>query len=233
MKIAYFMTRNIYYQIIPSLRSLLANNEVEKIYLFVEDDSVGFDLPEQCEVINISHQTEFTAANTPNWHSPFSWIVLMRSCIAKLIPDDRILMLDVDTVICGDLSDLWNTDMKDKWFCAAPEYFASHRPYGTKYYNVGVLLLNLEQIRKDGIDDKLIDFLHHKRVPYAEQDAWNALGMAKAMDMPVRYNECFATGWTKDPVIVHYAGIRNWYDNKSMKRREYLDRWMPPDVETR
>ena len=41
-------------------------------------------------------------------NSSFTYLAMMRAALAKLFPDiDRILSLDVDTIIDQNISDLW------------------------------------------------------------------------------------------------------------------------------
>lgn len=207
MIIAYFTTRNLYPYILPSIMSLLDHNRPERIYIFAEDDRLPFELPEPCLVVNISDQKIFTQ-DSPNWTSPFSWIVMMRACIAKLIPGPRAIQLDIDTIITDSLEPIWEADLGENWIMAADEALGSFKPFGPKYYNCGVLVANLDQIRKDRIDDRIIQLLQKQRLNFVDQDAWNILGKGRIQDMPLRYNECFATGMTFNPAIVHYAGYR-------------------------
>jgi lipopolysaccharide biosynthesis glycosyltransferase len=78
-------------------------------------------------------------------------------------------------------------------------------------------VFNLKQMREDGVDDELIHFLNTNKVPYIDQDAVNWLnakkGGDKALTLGVRYNECFVTGETLRPAVVHAAGCRNWFVN--------------------
>ena len=92
MKVCYAATRNIYHKIIPSVRSLLDHN-VAEIVVLAEDD----ELPLPCEVINVSGQTVFNETNT---RTNFTYMSLMRLLLADLIPDERVLYLDVDTIVC-------------------------------------------------------------------------------------------------------------------------------------
>jgi len=113
--------------------------------------------------------------------------------------------------------------MNGKWFAAALEDYSKYKPYGPKYYNIGVALFNLAQIRKDGIDEKLIDFLNKTKVPYIDQDAWNRFGVNRAVSLHRRFNESLVTGYTDTPAIVHYAGYKDWQKtNYKIARKEYL-----------
>ena len=42
--------------VIPSMKSLLANNNIDRIYLITEDDDIGLELPDIVKIINVSGQ---------------------------------------------------------------------------------------------------------------------------------------------------------------------------------
>lgn len=85
---------------------------------------------------------------------------------------DRVLSLDIDTVVNGDLTELFAQDFDDCYLIATPETnradnepeedFAEFKYYfdgidrakAAKglYFNAGVLMFNLEKFRRDGVD---------------------------------------------------------------------------------
>ena len=226
MRFAYFLSRNIYRYLLPSIMSLLDHNKnVKAIYVFCEDDMFPYELPDVCKVINITDQP-WIRHDSPNWSNMFTWVGLVRPCLPKLLPRvNKVIQLDVDTIICDDLSPLWNTDMGDSLMMAADEKIGHYRiPGHDKYFNVGVAVLNLKQIREEHFDDRLIDALNSWHFTYIGQDAWNWLAYDRIMEMPTRYNECFATGASDDPAIVHYASVGQWW-LQGVPRQEYYDKY--------
>lgn len=225
MVVVYAGTRNLYPCMLPSIKSLLKYNSPEKVYLLIEDDEFPYELPDVCECINVSRQTWFPKGNA-NSDSVFTYMACTRICYAYLFPNiDKILQLDVDTIICGSLEDLWDTNLEGKWMAACPEYKGSYNPYGNdKYYNIGVCLFNLDQMRKDNVLPTLINYINITKLWCVEQDALNRFAVPdKVMDIDVKYNESFCCGQTDDPVIVHYAGYPDWWTKPNLPRREYLD----------
>ena len=118
-------------------------------------------------------------------------------------------------------------DLTDKWVAAVPEYRASYRPFGNTYYNMGVALINLEQMREDNIEPIMAGYLNVIKQPYADQDAWNKYGIEfnKMVNADLRFNESVVTGTTDDPAIIHYCGAKDWWTRKDMFRKEYLDKY--------
>lgn len=231
MNIVYAITRNYYHKILPSLRSLMAYNPKANVYILCEDDEYPIELPCKAKIINISNEHQFD--NSVNIGNRFGgYINLLKVYYPKYLPRlNKVIHLDVDTIICDSLEPLWKTDVTNKWIAAVPEYTAVHSQlhlYGDIYYNAGVMLINLQQMRKDDISDTMAKFLIEVKQPFADQDAWNKYGIEqdKVVILPVRFNECISCGYTDNPAIVHYCAVADWYESVYMSRKEYRDRWM-------
>lgn len=221
----YSGTRNLYSSMVTAAKSLICNSSVDRIYFLIEDDQFPEWLPPQIETINVSGQ-KFFPKNGANFKTNFTYMSLLRVCYAKLFPDlDKILQLDVDTICVDNVDELWEFDLGDKWFAAVIEDHSTYKPYGPKYYNIGVAMFNLDWIRKDQADECLIHFLNTVKVPYIDQDAWNRFGIGRDMKLPVKYNESFVTGYTDNPAIIHFAGFKEWRINPRTPRREYIKRF--------
>ena len=151
---------------------------------------------------------------------------LMRVCYTKLFPDiSKILQLDVDTIVVDNIDLLWDVDISDKYLAVNLEHEGKWKPYGPNYPNVGVAMFNLDYMRKNRKDDELIFFLNNTKVPYIDQDAVARFCMDKFVDLPRRYTECSMVGFTEEPAIVHWAGIKNWQTGYRASRREYLKKY--------
>ena len=222
-EVVYAGSRNLYEHMVPAVKSLLAHTAVDRVWLLIEDDEFPYSMPGCVQTVNVGHQTIFRG-NSPNIRTWFTYVCLLRAAYSKVLPEsvETVLQLDIDTVVNDDLSPLWAIDLSDSYFAAVPEHLGGHRPYGPKYYNAGVMLINLHKVREDGVEDVMIDLLNREKLPYIDQDAWNKVGAATAIDLPVRYNECFVTGYTDHPAIVHYAGVKDWATSRSLERAEYL-----------
>lgn len=223
MNIVYALTANYHHKALPSIKSLKEHNPKAKIHLITDTDDTALPVD---RLIDIRNQAWFLPGGV-NYHNMFTYINLLKVCYASLLPVNKVIHLDADTIITESLEPLWKTDIKGKWFAACPEYLGTYKPFGDLYYNMGVALINLQQIRKDGIEPLMVEYLNTVPQPWADQDAWNkyALTFDKAVPFPVRYNENFATGFTDNPAIVHYCGNPGWWDDEYMFRKEYLDKY--------
>ena len=228
MNIVYALTRNIYDWILPSLKSLAETNPKARVFILCEDDAMPFELPMEAEVINISGQKFFPEIAAHRAESFGGYINHLKTCYSSVLPVNKVIHLDVDTIVCDSLDGLWKTDVSGKWFAAVPESQKWYKPFGDVYYNMGVALFNLAQLRKDKIQNTMTEYLMTANQPYADQNAWNKFGIEqdKIQRLNVRYNESRVTGMTDDPAIVHYCSYPDWWTKKDMPRRQYLERYL-------
>lgn len=223
--VVFIGTRSWYPYMVPAILSLIDHTPVDMIYLVIEDDDFPYELPCNYTVINVSGQ-KFFLPGSVNYDNYFTYICLLRVAFAEILPDDveQVLSLDDDLIITDDISPMWDVDLKGKWLAAVPETLT----WGVDtecYYNCGVVMYNLKQMRKDKIADKLIDYLNTVEVNFSDQVAINyflSTNQDKAVKYPVRFNEFCNSGQTDNPTIVHYCGYTDWMHNNKMPRYEYL-----------
>lgn len=204
---AYSGTRNLYADMIPAVKSLLANSSVDRVHLLIEDDQFPYWLPDCVTVRNVSGQTYFPPDGA-NTNCPWTYMVLMKVALAQEFPEyDRILSLDVDTIVEKNIDGIWGTDLDGYYLAAVHD---TGRPNDPEYYNGGVMYLNLEQLRHDGMDKALIDALNRRRYAFCEQEAISELCRGHIQRLPGDYNASAWTEPTLNPLIHHYAAVRNW-----------------------
>lgn len=202
---------------IPAVNSLVENSDVEKIYLFIEDDVFPYAMPEICEFRNIRNQTVFRKTG-PNYSSKWTYMSMMRVALPFLLPDqDRILYLDIDTIVVKDVSVLWNIELDDCYFAAAREPAKSRSDF--IYINAGVMMLNLEKMR-DGLAEQMIDLLNKHFYPCKEQDLFSELCQGKFKLLRGDYNVCDFTDMPRMSRIIHFAAlpIQEWYKDEIVQR---------------
>lgn len=213
--VCYTMSRALYRKVGPTIRSLLAHNRIDRLYLLIEDDEFPMRLPECAYIINTSGQPYFRPGG-PNWRQPWTHMVLMRAALSKFLPDEeRVLSLDVDTIIRGDIGALWDMDLTGKYLAGVREPLKS-QIYGRLYVNYGVVMLNLEALR-DGMDDRIIEALNTRRYDFPEQDCVNELCAGRIMELPGMYNATPYTTPTDTVLIKHYAANPAWWNEEEVQ----------------
>ena len=202
----YTGTKNLYPDMVPAVKSLLIHSDVDEIWLFIEDDKFPYELPKNVKIKNVSDQKYFKP-DGPNMKSKFTYMAMMRAVLYKEFPKlDKILSLDVDTLVNDDISSLWDVDLGDEYYLAAVrEPARSWRE--DIYVNIGVALYNLEKLR-DGTGDEVVKALNEGNYTYLEQDIFNQKCKGKILEIGSEYNATNYTEPTNHPKIVHYAGMK-------------------------
>lgn len=113
-----------------------------------------------------------------------------------LLPEHlkRILYLDPDILVINSLLPLWNTDMEGKLFAAAAHTGKTNLAnninqvrLGTdnKYYNSGVLLINLEQARQEIRPEEIFQYsqAHARELLLPDQDILNAVFGSRTLEL--------------------------------------------------
>lgn len=222
----YSGTRNLYGDMMTAAKSLVANSGVTDIWLLTEDDEFPHELPKgvNWHVLNMSDQQWFPA-NSINMTSVFTYMAMIRAAYAEIFPDlDRIVSFDCDTICVDDVDYLWEHDVSENWVSCTREDLGAYNPYGPTYYNVGVCIYNLAQMRKDNATEQLVDYINSTKLWCVEQDAFNYFMRITPLD--ARYNESAVTAYTDNPAIVHYASFTTqWRDNIKAPRREYARKY--------
>ena len=103
----------------------------------------------------------------------YSKTTYYRLFIAEMFPEySKAIYIDSDTVVQGDISQIFNTDIKDAYLGACHEQaMIQVDEYGTyvekvigisryNFFNAGVLLINCDQFRLRFILDKFVQYLH-------------------------------------------------------------------------
>lgn len=212
----YCGTRNLYSDMITAAKSLLIHSNVEEIYFLIEDDTFPYKLPPYIKTINISNQSYFVS-NGPNYNSPWTYMVLIRSTLSKIFPDlDTVLSLDVDTIVNENISDLWDLDLSDYYLAAAKEPCKCINDFIS--INMGVVLFNLKRMRK--IDDAIIYSLNHKYYDYNEQDCISEFCQGGILELSPDYN---ISNWVeleaaRHRKIMHFAAVKDWQNNPLVKK---------------
>jgi lipopolysaccharide biosynthesis glycosyltransferase len=112
---------------------------------------------------------------------------------------DRILYLDSDLLVLESLVPLWQTDLTGNWVAAVTNVFQDDhldRPAELAltgpqvYFNAGVLLLNLADMRDDGCTEALLTFAVEKaeRLSWRDQDALNVVLGSRRLELHPRWN---------------------------------------------
>ncbi len=172
-----------------------------------------------------------------------------RIFIANMFPQyDRALYIDSDTIILGDISKLCTVELGDHFIAAVPDGAVASVPAfrlytkevlgieATEYFNAGIILMNLDQFRKNDFHGKFCDLLRKYKFRVAQdQDYLNVLCHKRTLLLGMEWNRMPIGGATNEkPEIVHYnLTLKPWhYDNILFQEYfwEYVDKSEYRDV---
>lgn len=162
-----------------------------------------------------------------------------RLFIAEMYPEyDKALYVDSDTVFLGDVSKLYDTDIKDNYVAACHEQvmvqtdvFGNYveKVLGIKrnnYFNAGILLINCTAFREKQILDKFIGLLGvYNFVVTQDQDYLNVLCHNKVYWLHQGWNtEVYGDILVakKDIKILHYIMVSKPWHYPDCRLKEYF-----------
>ncbi len=123
-----------------------------------------------------------------------------RIFLPELLPGvDRVLYLDVDTLVLDSLEPLWEIDLSGRYVAAVTNLFYmrrhAQRPVElgiepTDYFNSGVVLMNLELMRADDAARALFDYAadHAPELAWPDQDTLNVVLGPRRVHLHPRWN---------------------------------------------
>ena len=224
-----------------SVKVYLLNNGISDRRLQMLRSSVATESVE-LEILSVkSHDLRYGGLHKiPDAWRHTAWHRLL---LPHLVPQQlgRLLYLDCDTLIQSDLSELFETSMGEHDVVAAVQdqrayvvscdwggAISNWRELGmseqAKYFNSGVLLMDLEKWRALDITKQVVDCTleNWEHVRWLDQYALNVVLHKSWLELPVCYN-CFPEVSVSNPKIVHYVG-RN--PNAADYRGSFQNEWL-------
>lgn len=253
-------------QTIVSMVSAIENNkehEIEFIIIYskLSEESIkklqdtvtltpvihqGENAVQNCK-LRLLHVDEriFTSLPLSHWVTVQAWF---RIKLPDMCPDlDRILYLDCDTLVLGDLSELFNTNLNGKYLAGVKDvwgvdkYCERLKMISNVYVNSGMLLLNTDFCRQENFFEKIVDFANNnaKIIEFCDQDSINKIADEKKFVLHPKFN--FMDTWWRggyyeyndkeeqdyleakeNPVIAHLTGLKPAFKGCGNK---YKDNW--------
>ena len=124
-----------------------------------------------------------------------------RILLPTLLPDlPKVLYLDVDLLIRKPVRPLWETPLGGKAIAAVNNPLFDYMvervkndlglPDGNAYFNSGVMLIDLDEMRRIKAADQVVEFIRENRapMPWADQEPLNAVLWKSRVHLPPRWN---------------------------------------------
>ena len=186
-----------------------------------------------------------------------------RMLIPDLLPLEvkKAIYLDCDLVVRGNLEELWQVDLGENYVLAAqdtwirsvsdPNGLLNYRELGipseAKYFNAGVLVINLKKWREDKICAEAMNYLRQNRkyIRWHDQDVLNPILAGKWGQLDPKWNfnahsfyehssgdylswkdsespfpEGVYNDLVRNPCIVHFASEKKPWNSRHTPRKE-------------
>lgn len=153
---------------------------------------------------------------------------------------DKMLYLDVDTIVQDDISKLWNmplgehavgaildiAETVDSQWGGLPNYKELGLDPKTKYFNAGVLLIDAKRWRAENISGQIIDALtkHRKHNRLVDQYGLNVALANKWQELDPKWNWA-AVKENDNPSLIHFLDIKpifKNYNSKEIYKQEFF-----------
>lgn len=161
-------------------------------------------------------------------HRYMTPLIYARLLIPSLLPTkiEKAIYLDSDIVVKDDLAEIWDTDLDHKSVFAArdrigvvsaPGGLVNYRELGmppeAKYFNSGVLLMNLKKWRECDTSQRICQYLetHREIIQMGDQDGLNAVLRDDWGELDFRWN------WQIVPRTHRYGSMNCWAPESSRK----------------
>lgn len=250
------MNSNYFNYSLVMLKSLFDNNQQRQFCIYLIYSNVTYEEIENLKRFVAENNSQLVALKVSqdifrNFPRQERWTVetYYRLLIADLLPINvkKVLYLDIDIIVNNRVDELYETNIDNYYMAVCEEKSGAvdiekinyrwKREVKTKYFNAGVMLMNLEKIRQDitfasyveavkqleydlpYMDQDLMNYLLGENVKYIEADKYNNVILPNSV-MP----HC-------DSVIYHYGTeYKPW---KEVKDTAYYRMWWEYAEKTR
>lgn len=197
----------------------------------------------------------------------FSRACYFRIDLPKLLGDSikKVIYLDCDVLVLDNIDCIWSLDLLQNALLAAPDPLCFARseilefPRIYKYFNSGVMVMNLQKWRTTDLSKKVISYIRDnpEKISFPDQDGLNAIMYNDWGELPMSWNqmhyfykaEIFSSGVdacyvnlmldaAKAPSIIHFTGAdKPWlffsqHPNKGLYKKYQLKTGWPRTLPT-
>ena len=216
-------------QIETAMKSICRHNSHLKIYVLNKDipqewfsrlrmyiQEMGGDLID-CKLIGQQFQMNWSNKLPHINHMTFA-----RYFIPDFVTEDKVLYLDSDLIVTGDLTDLFELDLGENYLGAARSCFSAGIGF-----NAGVLLINNKKWQAENIRQKLIDLTEkeHENVGEGDQSILNMLFFDSYIEIDETFN--YQIGFDRGAAEQGHAWILEKSINPLPKILHYISQDKP------
>jgi lipopolysaccharide biosynthesis glycosyltransferase len=166
----------------------------------------------------------------------------IRLFIPHFIPQHikKVIFMDVDMIVLGDISKLWHTDIGDHIIGAVTDSITKTLGNGianyeqlrlnpaSKYFNAGLQIINTDKWREQHMTEKIVNLINENRKFAALGDQYGLnIGLAEQWQEIDPLWNYFSNGNHPHPYLIHYYHrkpfYKTYFNNYQEIFYEYLD----------
>lgn len=240
-----------------SIKSLILNSSKEFIYrIYILNTGIDEQLKSNVEelqtenvkikFVDVREKIEKIDAALP-LRDYYSKTTYFRLFIAEMYPEhDKALYIDSDTVVVGNVADLYSVDVEDNYVGACNEQvMVQTEVFGNyvekvlginrnNYFNAGILLINCKMWRQENVVKQFVDLLKiYNFVVTQDQDYLNVICHNKVKWLSQEWNvEVYGEipVLKKDMKIIHYIMVEKPWHYVNCRLKEYFWRFTEKTV---
>ncbi len=178
------------------LTDFLSEETINKINKLEKELNAVFPVSIVCQFLDDKLFIDF-----PQWRKSYS--AYYRIMLAEFLPQEvkRALYLDGDTLVNTDIRAFMLQDLGEKKLAAVPNFTPLNHiiqsrvektaySFSTQhcYFNSGVMLIDVENWRKENVQEKVMHFLNAYHVVCPDQDTLNAVFQERVKILPYQWN---------------------------------------------
>lgn len=193
-----------------SMLSLMENNKsFQDIHFYVFEDGVTEENKKLLkQTVEDDYNRKLTFLKMPMADECFDYKfktkyymgrTYLRLCLDKYLPAnvEKVLCLDSDTLILGDLSEIWNVELGENILAGVADCLnlkAYHYQFGLDeddiYINVGMSIIDVKKWRDEHLTEAAKKYIRSKNgtVFFVEQTMMNNICRNRILQLPLNYN---------------------------------------------
>lgn len=191
--------------------------------------------------LDVSHLAEEYGLEKLRVRKRFRVSAYYRLLIAKLLPDvDKVVYLDCDLAVLCDIAELYNVNLGENLVAAVedrgvltgwvkdPKFIPYLNGLGMKdvswYFNSGVLVMNLSEIRRRNLFEDFLDVAKRNTCYFMDQNVLNVVCEGHVVRLDYSWNVQLSNPVEEDaPLkIIHYCGVKKPWMSFSA---QFADEW--------
>lgn len=225
MNVVYSSDQNYVQHMGVSLFSLYQTNlDVEQLSVYIIANEIQTESKQQISSLAGRFNRHVTWIDFQQYKKALEldmeWNISLSAYARLFLPEmlpqscDKVIYLDCDTIVCESLLSLWECKLHDCSVAGVEDLVIGKfkksvgLQQSDRYFNSGVLLIDLKRWREDNVQDKFLRFIasYHGRVAHHDQGVINGVLSKEFLTLPPQFN-------SMTPFFTfHYGNLLHFYE---------------------